>query len=74
MMFETQNRIYVLDDKGDGAFLISGHPKYCPVPTLVTLPNGMPKVGKRLLFQTMQGPRKGKLTITSQVIQVSNVG
>lgn len=32
---ETQNRFYVLVHRGSGQFLISGHPKFCPEPTLV---------------------------------------
>ncbi|HUQ90817.1 MAG TPA: hypothetical protein VM120_03980 [Bryobacteraceae bacterium] len=34
---ETQNRFYVLQSRGGGQFLISGHPKFCPNPTLVTV-------------------------------------
>ena len=33
MIFQTRNRLYILTDQGDGAFLIQGHPEYCPVPT-----------------------------------------
>lgn len=34
---ETQNRFYVLVHRGAGQFFISGHPKFCPEPTLVTV-------------------------------------
>ncbi|MBL8217437.1 MAG: hypothetical protein JNK87_42340, partial [Bryobacterales bacterium] len=34
---ETQNRFYLLVCRGEGQFLISGHPKFCPEPTLVTV-------------------------------------
>jgi hypothetical protein len=34
---ETQNRFYVLVNQGGGKFLISGHPKFCPKPTTVTV-------------------------------------
>lgn len=34
---ETQNRFYTLVHRGGGQFLISGHPKFCPQPTLVTV-------------------------------------
>ncbi|MCS7025974.1 MAG: hypothetical protein NZV14_14315 [Bryobacteraceae bacterium] len=34
---ETQNRFYRLVHQGDGKFLISGHPKFCPRPTAVTI-------------------------------------
>ncbi|MBI3678824.1 MAG: hypothetical protein HY235_00210 [Acidobacteria bacterium] len=32
---ETQNRFYTLVNRGGGQFLICGHPKFCPEPTLV---------------------------------------
>jgi hypothetical protein len=32
---ETQNRFYTMINRGGGHFLISGHPKFCPAPTLV---------------------------------------
>ncbi len=34
---ETKNRIYLVENRGDGQILISGHPKYCPQPTPVQL-------------------------------------
>lgn len=34
---ETQNRFYTLENRGGGKFLISGHPKFCSEPTLVTV-------------------------------------
>lgn len=34
---ETQNRFYTLVNVGEGRFMISGHPKFCPEPTLVTV-------------------------------------
>ena len=33
----TKNRKYVLENRGLGRFLISGHPDYCPQPVLVEL-------------------------------------
>ena len=33
----TQHRCYSLENYGNGQVLISGHPKYCPQPVLVTL-------------------------------------
>jgi hypothetical protein len=33
----TKNRIYVVENRGNDEMLISGHPKYCPQPTLVKL-------------------------------------
>lgn len=34
---ETQNRFYELVNRGEGQFFISGHPRFCPEPTLVTV-------------------------------------
>ena len=34
---ETKNRTYFIENRGNGQILISGHPKYCPQPTLVEL-------------------------------------
>src|SRR5262245_52434699 len=33
----TKNRTYVVENRGNGDILISGHPQYCPQPTLVKL-------------------------------------
>jgi hypothetical protein len=33
----TKNRTYLVENRGNGEILISGHPKYCPQPTLVKL-------------------------------------
>ena len=34
---ETKTRTYFIENRGNGQILISGHPKYCPQPTLVEL-------------------------------------
>ncbi len=34
---ETQNRWYTIVNRGRGKVLISGHPKFCPAPTLVRI-------------------------------------
>jgi len=34
---ETQNRAYTIDYRGSGQALISGHPVFCPKPTLVNI-------------------------------------
>jgi len=34
---ETANRAYRIENRGDGKVLISGHPTYCPEPTLADL-------------------------------------
>ena len=37
LQLATKNRIYVIENRGNDEMLISGHPKYCPQPTLVKL-------------------------------------
>src|SRR5690242_5757783 len=34
---ETRHHTYVLENRGDGKAIISGHPEYCPDPVLVTI-------------------------------------
>jgi hypothetical protein len=34
---ETQHRYYAIEYQGDGKGIISGHPLFCPVPTLVQI-------------------------------------
>lgn len=34
---QTTNRAYRIENRGDGKVLISGHPTYCPEPTMVDL-------------------------------------
>jgi len=34
---ETTNRFYEMENRGDGRVLISGHPKFCPEPVLVSV-------------------------------------
>jgi hypothetical protein len=34
---ETQNRYYNIEYRGDGIALICGHPRFCPMPTLVRI-------------------------------------
>jgi hypothetical protein len=34
---ETQHRYYAIEYRGDGKGIISGHPLFCPVPTLVQI-------------------------------------
>ena len=37
LQLATKNRTYLVENRGNGEILISGHPKYCPQPTLVKL-------------------------------------
>ncbi len=50
MTFTTRNHTYTLKDVGDGGYLISGHPEFCPTPTLCTLAYP-PTVGRCVFFQ-----------------------
>jgi hypothetical protein len=36
LTIKTEHRVYTLEKRPDG-FYISGHPKYCPGPTMVTI-------------------------------------
>jgi hypothetical protein len=37
LQVQTQNRRYTIVNRGDGRVLISGHPKFCPLPVVVEL-------------------------------------
>lgn len=62
MTFTTWNHTYSLIDVGDGGFLISGHPKYCPVPTLCK-PTKAPVVGERFVAD---------IIITTPVVEIND--
>ena len=68
-MVQTRNTLYLLRDLGDGCFSIQGHEKYCPRPIKCRL-LAMPEVGEPFVFITMEGPRKGRATMTSQVMEI----
>ena len=55
MIFKTYNTTYTLKDMGDGAFLISGHIEYCPVPTMVRIYHPL-TVGNPVLFEYVDRP------------------
>jgi hypothetical protein len=44
---ETRHTSYVVENRGNGEVLISGHPQYCPQPVLVKL-NGSVGTGRLL--------------------------
>ena len=72
MKFRTKNRVYTLRDAGDGGFLISGHPKYCPVPTLVQLAFE-PRIGRVVVFEYAQKRPIGvrsNVVITTPVVEM----
>ena len=58
MTLKTHNHIYTLTDASDGGWLISGHPKYCPTPTLVELETA-PVVGRRAVCIYLGNPPAG---------------
>jgi hypothetical protein len=74
MIVRTRNTTYVLEDCGDGAFMINGSPRFCPVPLLVTLYEP-PQVGRAMLFEAVdkeawaaKGFRSHVITSTVQEI------
>ncbi len=69
MVIHTRNTRYVLKDIGDGAFLIQGHPHYCPLPIKVELPF-KPERGKYFIFIPLEGEREGRRTVTTEVQQI----
>lgn len=58
MRIQTQNNLYLLKDLGDGLFLISGHPEFCPRPTKGTL-YAKPLVGDSMRITFHEGKYKG---------------
>lgn len=74
MTFKTFNTTYTLEDAGDGCFLISGHPRYCPEPTRVTL-DEQPVVGRSVRFTYVDAPThpgawEGKRITTTPIISM----
>jgi hypothetical protein len=43
---ETGHTTYRLENKGDGGALLSGHPKYCPEPTVVQIQGSLGPSGE----------------------------
>jgi hypothetical protein len=37
LQVQTENRTYLLENRGDGQVKIKGHPEYCPEPILVSI-------------------------------------
>jgi hypothetical protein len=73
---ETTNRAYRIENRGDGKVLISGHPVYCPEPTLVDLhgsTNGGAMLKLRFIGRGMriefQHPERG-IIFTSPVREI----
>jgi len=74
---ETQNRFYVLVHQGSGQFLLSGHPKFCPEPTPVTVSGSnwggsMLKkayVGRGMHLEFLH-PRFERPIVTSRIVEI----
>jgi hypothetical protein len=71
MRVHTCHTIYTLADAGDGAFLISGHPIYCPQALLVTLVEP-PQIGRGLRFRAVDLDlrRRRKRVVTTPVVRI----
>ena len=72
----TRHHTYTVENLGDGDVLISGHPKYCPEPTLVRFHGstwGTPMLRRRYIGREMRmefwHPHFGIL-LTSQVSEI----
>ena len=53
----TRHTTYIVENRGDGEVLISGHPKYCPEPTLVRFHGstwGTPMIRRRYIGREMR--------------------
>jgi hypothetical protein len=73
---ETKNRLYLLENRGGGQVLISGHPHYCPQPVLVNLHGstwGTPLMKTRFIGRGMhleyRHPTRGMIR-TSRVREI----
>jgi len=73
---ETENHLYCLENRGDGQVLISGHPRFCAEPVLVTLQGsnwGTPMLKWRFIGRGMRmeliHPQLGVI-ITSPVREI----
>ena len=51
MQFQTKNTLYTLTQDGNGDYLISGHPTYCPFPVKCEF-KVFPAVGERFICTT----------------------
>jgi hypothetical protein len=72
----TRHHIYTVENRGDGDVMISGHPKYCPEPTLVRFHGstwGTPMIRRRYIGREMRmefwHPEFGIL-LTSEVSEI----
>ena len=72
----TVNRIYTVENRGEGRMLISGHPKYCPEPVLVDQFGSasictLPVIGPGLCL-AYRHPRHGRIR-TSRVESIREI-
>ena len=77
---ETRNRVYRIINRGNSEALMSGHPKYCPTPTPVTIHGStwggsMLKVSfiGRGMYLEFRGP-ENRVRRTSRIVDVRQVG
>ena len=74
---ETQNRSYIIVHRGEGQFLISGHPEFCPQPVLVRIEGS--NWGGSLLKSSFLGrgmhlefrhPQYERPIVTSRIVEI----
>lgn len=69
MEIQTRNTLYLLKDLGDGCFLISGHPEFCPTPTKGRLWE-KPRIGHNMRITFEEGKYMGiRNSIRTSVIK-----
>lgn len=66
---KTKNSIYHFFDRGDGAFLMESNNKDYTGPVLMKLHN-VPTVGERVWAEFLEGSKKGRTLITTEVVEV----
>lgn len=66
MVVRTRHTTYILVDIGNGAYLISGHPRYCPHPIRGQL-SGEPIVGQDMFFNTVAHPEVIRTTTILEI-------
>ena len=79
MIIQTRNTRYVLEDAGDGAWLVSGHHFYCPRPYLMKFIM-RPVVGQSMTLEYV-GERPShpdrpckRYLVTSEVMSIEHDG
>jgi hypothetical protein len=65
----TESRVYTVVDAGDGGFLVSGHPTYCPTPTMVRLLSPI-TIGEPMVWPAPIPGRPSRHVVTSNVTEI----